>query len=146
MTEQKQYFTEEEAVEKIITVLEYFTDAYADLHDEAFNTDYYIIGTYQAEQALQEYGVFEALRKVSDYLLEVLGEIGDDNLLTDPEKLASMLWYIKGYEALENADFSAILEEAEKELELDDLWNSEATPEVNQYIINKLEAYIKEAL
>lgn len=143
MTEQKQYFTEEEAVEAIITVLEDFSGYYADLHNETFNTDYYIIGTYEAEQALEQYGVFEALRKVTDYLRNEFGEIADSNLLTDPEKLANLLFYIVGQDAMMNAEFYAILEEAEKDLVKDDLWNATATPEVNQYIINKLEAYME---
>lgn len=146
MTEQKQYFTEEEeAVEAIIAVLEDYSGYYADLHNETFNTDYYIIGTAEAKQALEQYGVFEALCKVTDYLREELGETADSNLLTDPEQLANLLFYIVGQDAMMNCEFYAILEEAEEDLEKDDLWNSAATPEVNQYIINKLEAY-KEAL
>lgn len=146
MTEQKQYFTEEEAVEAIISVLEDYSGYYADLHNETFNTDYYIIGTYEAKQALEQYGVFEAVGKVADYLKDELGETADSNLLTDPEQLANLLFYIVGQDAMMNSEFYAILEEAEEDLEKDDLWNSEATPEVNQYIIRKLEAYIKEVL
>lgn len=139
----KQYFTEEEAVESIIAVLEDYSGYYADLHNETFNTDYYIIGTFEAKQALEQYGVFDAIGKVADYLRDELGETADSNLLANPENLANMLSYIVGQDAMMNSEFYAILEEAEEDLEKDDLWNSEATPEVNQYIINKLQDYLQ---
>ena len=31
-----------------------YSGYYCDLHNEVFNTDYYIIGTYQAKEALKE--------------------------------------------------------------------------------------------
>ena len=53
-----------EAREAIIEVLrDGYSGHYCDLHNGVFNTDYYIIGTYQAKKALQEYDVFEALKK-----------------------------------------------------------------------------------
>ena len=45
----------EEARAAIIEALENgYTGYYCDLHNEVFNTDYYIIGTYKAKQALSE--------------------------------------------------------------------------------------------
>ena len=44
-----------------------YSGYYGDLHNEIFNTDYYIIGTYQAKQALSEYGIFDAIEKVQTY-------------------------------------------------------------------------------
>lgn len=94
----EKYFTREELLETIIERLEWFDGHYEDLHHEAFNTDYYIIGTYRAEQALKEYGIFEAVGKISMYEKDNFGEIYTD--LSDPEKAANMLWYILGEELL----------------------------------------------
>jgi len=46
----------EEARGAIIEALESgYSGYYCDLHNEVFNTDYYIIGTYRAKEALNEY-------------------------------------------------------------------------------------------
>ena len=97
MTTQK--FSKEEALEMALEVIEGgFEGDVSDLTHEAFNTDYYIIGTAQAEKALEEYGVFSAIREVQDYEKENFGEISTD--LSDPEKLANMLFYIVGCDAV----------------------------------------------
>ena len=75
-----------------------YSGYYCDLHNEVFNTDYYIIGTYQAKEALKEYDVFEAIEKVQTYEKDNFGEIYTD--LSDPEKLINMLYYIIGEEVL----------------------------------------------
>lgn len=55
----------EQAREEIIDCLkDDYSGYYSELHHEVFNTDYYIIGTRMAEEALEEYGVFDAIRKV----------------------------------------------------------------------------------
>lgn len=89
----------EEARAAIIEALEDgYTGYYCDLHNEVFNTDYYIIGTYQAKEALKEYDIFDALEKVQTYEKYNFGEIYTD--LSDPEKLINMLYYIIGEEVL----------------------------------------------
>ncbi len=89
----------EEARAAIIEVLEDgYTGYYSDLHNEVFNTDYYIIGTYQAKRALAEYDVWDAIEKVQTYEVYNFGEIHTD--LSDPEKLINMLYYIIGEEVL----------------------------------------------
>jgi GDP-D-mannose dehydratase len=89
----------EEARAAIIEALENgYTGYYCDLHNEVFNTDYYIIGTYKAKQALSEYDVWDALEKVQTYEEENFGQIYTD--LADPEKLVNMLYYIIGEEVL----------------------------------------------
>jgi len=99
MTLTKQYFTTTEALEDILDVLESGYDgSMDDLHNEVFNTGYYIIGTYQAKQALTEYGVFEAIEKVQEYEDNAFGELYTD--VSDPEKLANMLYYIIGEEVI----------------------------------------------
>ena len=94
----KKYFTRKELLETIIDRLEDYGGYYEDLHHEVFNTDYYIIGTYEAEQALKEYGIFEAVGKIHMYEKEHFGEVYTD--LSDLEKVANMLWYILADELL----------------------------------------------
>ena len=103
MTLTKQYFTTTEALEDILDVLESGYDgSMEDLHHEVFNTDYYIIGTYTAKQALTEYGVFDAIEKVQGYEESHFDKVITD--LSDPEKLATMLYYIIGKEVIQDLD------------------------------------------
>jgi hypothetical protein len=89
----------EQARADIIKALkEGYDGYYCDLHHEVFNTDYYIIGTYQAKEALKEYDVWEAIEKVQTYEKDNFGEVYTD--LSDPEKLINMLHYIIGEEVL----------------------------------------------
>mgnify|MGYP003151877361 CR=1 FL=1 len=64
-----------------------------ELHHEIFNTDYYIIGTYKAEQWL---GVdaFNAIRMIQDYELENFGVVYTD--LSNAEQVVNMFVYIVG--------------------------------------------------
>lgn len=116
-----------EAVEKLIDTLEYFSGYYCDLHNEVFNTDYYIIGTYEAKQALAAFGVFEAIEKVMDYEKFNFGEVYTD--ISNPEKLVNMLFYIIGEEVISD------LNELE---EFNDNWNNSADEETNNIIIDFL--------
>ena len=103
MTLTKQYFTNIGALEDILDVLESGYDgSMEDLHHEVFNTGYYIIGTYQAKQALTEYGVFEAIDVVQEYEDSAFGERYTD--VSDPEKLANMLYYIIGEEVIQDLE------------------------------------------
>lgn len=124
----------EQAKEAIIEALKNgYSGYYCDLHNEVFNTDYYIVGTYKAKEALKEYGVFEAIEKVQEYEKDNFDEIYTD--LSDPEKLVNMLYYIIGeevlYEIMEGVD------------EFHDNWNNLATKEINNQIIKKIEEAIK---
>ena len=120
----------EEARAAIIEALENgYTGYYCELHNEVFNTDYYIIGTYQAKEALKEYDVFEAIEKVQTYEKDNFGEIYTD--LSDPEKLINMLYYIIGEEVLfEMMDGIEVW---------DDNWNNQADEETNAAILKAIE-------
>tara|TARA_Y100001963_G_C6563764_1_gene345589 strand:- start:240 stop:548 length:309 start_codon:yes stop_codon:yes gene_type:complete len=75
-----------------------FTDK-SDLHHHLFNSDYYIIGYYQAQQWLDNHGVsvFEALETIREYEQSNFGECRSyDNA----EKTVNMLVYIYGEELL----------------------------------------------
>ena len=68
-----------------------------DLHHEIFNTDYYIIGRYQASQWLGS-DVFVAINEIKEYEQNNFGEVTTD--FSDPERVANMLAYIFGEEVL----------------------------------------------
>ena len=92
-------FSKKEIIEDIVEYLENTGGVYVcDLHSEVFNTDYYIIGSAKAKEALENYGVFDALNKVQTYETYEFGEVTTD--LSDPEKLANMLYYIESEEYL----------------------------------------------
>ena len=98
----------------------------ADLHNELFNSDYYIIGYYQAEQWLiNNTGVFNGISIVQDYEKENFGEVNTD--LSSSEKVVNMLVYIAGEEVLSISQT------------LQDNWNNRLSDEDIQAIINELE-------
>jgi hypothetical protein len=66
-----------------------------DLHHHAFNTDYYIIGTYQAEQWLGNKS-FDVIGIIKEYEESNFGEITTD--LSSPESVVNMYAYIVGEE------------------------------------------------
>jgi len=99
MYNEKEQAMREEAKAAIIEALENgYSGYYCDLHHEVFNTDYYIIGTWRAKEALKEYDIWDAIEKVQTYEKENFGEIYTN--LSDPEKLINALYYIIGEEVL----------------------------------------------
>lgn len=105
-----------------------YSGYYCDLHNEVFNTDYYITGTREAKEALTEYDVFNAIDKVSTYEQDNFGEVNTN--LTDPEKLINMLYYIIGEETL--------CEMMDGIDAWDGNWNNEADEETNAAILSIL--------
>ena len=66
-----------------------------DLHHHAFNTDYYIIGTYQAKQWLGD-KVFDVIEHIREYEDWHFGEVSTD--FSDAERVVNMYTYIIGEE------------------------------------------------
>ena len=64
-----------------------------DLHHHCFNTDYYIIGTYQAKQWLGN-EVFHVIETIKEYEKFNFGEVTTD--FSEPEKIVNMYTYIIG--------------------------------------------------
>lgn len=119
----------EAAKEAVETCLkEGYSGYYCDLHNEVFNTDYYIIGRQEAKAALEEYGVFDAIELVQKYEDEQFGERYTD--LSDPEKLINMIYYVVGDEV--------IAEISEKSKTFSDKWNDEADEDTNEAILAQL--------
>lgn len=89
----------EDAKNAIIEALQDgYSGDYGDLHNEVFNTDYYIIGKEKAIEALEEYGVFDAIKEVQTFERFAFGSGYTD--VCDPEKLVNMLYYIIGEECM----------------------------------------------
>ena len=78
-----------------------------ELHHNAFNSDYYIIGTYKAKQWLGDM-VFEVIERIREYEDFNFGEFSTD--YSSPEKIVNMYTYIIGEEIAHE-----YLEELEKE-------------------------------
>ena len=118
----------QEAIEAIIEALEDgYSGYYCDLHNEVFNTDYYIIGTYEAKEALKEYDVFDAIELVQEYEKFHFGEVYTE--LHKPEKLINMVYYIIGDEVIcDMTDIEAFEEN----------WNNVADEETNAIIIEAM--------
>ena len=97
-----------------------------DLHNEIFNSDYYIIGRYQAEQWLVKHiGVFNAIGEIKEYEESNFGEVNTD--LSESEKVVNMLVYIAGEEILSNIEA------------LSDNWDNRLDEEACKLIIEDLE-------
>ena len=71
-----------------------------DLHNEIFNTDYYIIGTYEAKKWLGDQA-FDVIGIIKEYEEDNFGEVTTE--LDNPEKVVNMYVYIVG-EDLINED------------------------------------------
>lgn len=74
---------------------EYISNNLSDIHHEIFNTDYYIIGSYKAQQWLGD-KVFEVINFIKDYEQFHFGEVTTD--LSCSEKVVNMYVYIIGLE------------------------------------------------
>ena len=117
-----------DAVNAIIDCLECGYDGYyCDLHNEVFNTDYYVTGTAEAKDILGE-DVFDAIGRIYTYENDTLGEVLTD--LSNPVKIVNMLFYIIGEEIMyDNDEFNKILTEH---------WDERADEETNTELIKIL--------
>ena len=92
--------------DRVKELKEYDKDGYetlvkdGDLHNEIFNTDYYIIGTYEAKQWLGDQA-FDIIGIIKEYEEDNFGEVNTE--LDNPEKVVNMYVYIVG-EDLINED------------------------------------------
>lgn len=64
-----------------------------DLHHDAFNTDYYITGTYKATQWLGS-EVFNIIQFIKEYEMDNFGDVNTD--FSSPESIVNMYVYIIG--------------------------------------------------
>jgi hypothetical protein len=114
------------AIDYLTENKEYLTVYGCDLHNSIFNSGYYIVGGYQAEQWLQKGpGIFNAIDEIKEYEQSNFGEVNTD--LSEAEHVVNMFVYIKGEEVLSN---SRALQKA---------WDKRLNPDIIQDIINDLE-------
>ena len=114
-------------------IIEALTDGeysgyYCDLHDHVFNEDYHYIYTSEAEDDLNAIGVFTTIGAVVKYEQDNFGIVDTD--LSDPCKIANMVWYIVGEEVLHDLFDGCEL--------WDEVWNDEATEETNKALVQWL--------
>lgn len=96
-----------------------------DLHNEIFNTDYYIVGYWAAEQFLVRCGgVFPCIALVKYYEINEFGAVHTD--LSNSEHVCNMIAYIEGREVLNQS--RSFLQYHDEEL----------TPELAKQIIYEL--------
>ena len=69
-----------------------------DLHHEIFNTDYYIVGRYQAKQWMGEHA-FDMIGDIQEYENMHFGEIHTD--LSEPEQVVNMWAYVEGWQIID---------------------------------------------
>lgn len=117
-----------DAVDAIVECLENgYDDYYCDLHNEVFNTGYYVTGTVEAKNILGK-DVFDAIGRIYSYEKDNFGEVYTD--LSEPMKVVNMLYYIIGDEVMYNNDeFKEIIIEH---------WDKCADEETNMKLIKAL--------
>ena len=100
---QKKQEIKDFCIERLQEIAEYmdnqdFRSAYvSDLHNDIFNTDYYIIGRYQAKQWIGA-EAFDMIGDIVEYEKDNFGELHCD--LSEPERVVNMWVYIQGWEII----------------------------------------------
>ena len=105
-----------------------YSDYYCDLHNHLFNEDYYYSCASEAEDDLNEIGVFDAIGVIVEYEKDNFGEVNTD--FTSPCTVANMLYYIVGEEVLWDLFVGCEL--------WNEVWNDEATEETNKALVQWL--------
>ena len=123
------YEMRKDAIENIIDVLaDGYSGYYCDLHNEVFNTDYYVSNNSEAKEMLGD-DVYYAIGRIYDYEKDNFGEVYTD--LSEPMKIVNMLYYIIGEDVMyEDRLFNELLM---------DNWDNLADEETNQKMIDALE-------
>jgi len=100
-----------------------------EVNHHVFNTDYFIIGYYEAEKWLiDHYGIFNAIDKIKEYEEDNFGAVSTD--LSNSVKVVNMLVYILGDEVLQ--EFQTLL----------NYWGEKMTPELLEALKNEVVAEI----
>lgn len=98
----------------------------SEIHHEVFNSDYYIIGYFQCEEWLKNnYGIFAAIEKITEYENDNFGEV--TTKLDNSETVLNMLIYILGEELLSELDT------------ISNNWDSVLTEELQNELLEELE-------
>jgi hypothetical protein len=97
----------------------------SEMHNEVFNTDYFIIGRFEAEQWLiNNGGIFNAIEIIKDYENDNFGEVNTD--FSEPEKVCNMYVYILGEELINGLKF------------IQDNWDNDLSEELKAELLEEL--------
>ena len=118
--QQKKQEIREFCIERLQEIADYDTNDFkgnfvSDLHNEIFNTDYYIVGRYQAKQWMGE-DAFDMIGDVVEYERDYFGEITTD--LSEPESVLNMWVYVQGWELI-NECFEEVCEALDNQCKLE---------------------------
>ncbi len=105
---EQEYFTREQLVEVLQGATDYGADDFDELFNDMFNSDYYIVGKYEAAKALETFkndevldgyttsldGIFGAIELVKHYETNLFEQLPTP--LDDPESVANTVEYIRG--------------------------------------------------
>ena len=86
-----------------------------DLHNDIFNTDYYIVGRYQAKEWMGA-EAFDMIGDIVEYEKDNYGEIHCD--LSEPERVVNMWVYIQGWKCIHEC-YETVRDELTDQCELD---------------------------
>ena len=119
--QQKQKELREFCIERLQEIADYdtvhdFKRRYvSDLHNDIFNTDYYIVGRYQAKQWMGG-DAFDMIGDVVEYEKDNFGEITTD--LSEPESVVNMWVYVQGWELIDEC-FEEVCEALDDQCKLE---------------------------
>lgn len=83
----------EEVTARILDEIEQYEDStYEDVFHDLFNSDYWIIGTYQAKEWLDEVGTLNCIQIITDWEKEVFGEVQFTEF-DNPERIVNLVVY-----------------------------------------------------
>ena len=96
-----------------------------EIHNEVFNSDYFIIGRYAAEQWLiNNGGIFNAIEIIKNYENDNFGEVNTD--FSEPEKVCNTYVYILGEELINGLKF------------IQDNWDNDLNEELKAELLEEL--------
>ena len=119
--QQKKQEIKDVCLERLREIAEYIgNEAYresyvSDLHNEVFNTNYYIIGRYQAKEWMGA-DAFDMIGDVQEYERDNFGEVHTD--LSEPESVVNMWVYVEGWNIIHEC-YETVRDELNDQCELD---------------------------
>ena len=97
----------------------------SEMHNEVFNTDYFIIGRFEAEKWLiNNGGIFNAIEIIKDYELDNFGTVNTD--FSEAEHVCNMYVYILGEELINGLKF------------IQDNWDNDLSEELKEALLDEL--------
>tara|TARA_Y100000114_G_C11630982_1_gene264409 strand:+ start:186 stop:593 length:408 start_codon:yes stop_codon:yes gene_type:complete len=130
------YYKQEEIKEHAITIIKenlnydenYLDKDIYDIHHDLFNTDYYIIGRYEAERWLDN-KVFQVIDEIKEYEELHFGEVTTN--FSESEHVVNMYVYIVGEHILQD-----VINDIKREQITNDLLNDNLTDKTKDNFIS----------